>query len=284
MSVSTLNATTGSMAAAAAIMQAHAVQYANHFANLQNAVGSGDLKEAKQALSVFQRDSATAAANGYDPVSQTLASRRDFSALKKALNVGDIRTAQAALSMLKKDMGLEESGLGTRGSIKADVQLLSTAIQAGDVASAKAALGSFGKKLALSTSQEGGVSGPLDSGSKVIQDIRALQIALSSRDKQQISNTFIKLEPELTSFSQAPQVFPTSGDSTLKPSVSTSAQLLIQGIGSTLPGAQSKDSAGTSFAPTPALILGTKGMTIPTGADLPISHDLILLKGLSLGL
>ena len=56
MSVSTINATTGSMAVGAAIVQAQAVQYANHFADLQKAVGSGDLKQAKEALSVFQRD------------------------------------------------------------------------------------------------------------------------------------------------------------------------------------------------------------------------------------
>lgn len=282
MSVSTINATTGSMAVGAAIVQAQAVQYANHFADLQKAVGSGDLKQAREALSVFQRDSAVASASGYDPVSHTLAVRQDFSVLKKALQVGDIRTAQTALSTLRKDMGLDEAGSGTDRAPASDVQVLATAIQAGDVAVAKGALGALGKNLALSRSQDVLASGTLRSGGNVLQDIRSLQMALSSGDKEEINKTFIKLEPELTSFAQSPQVFPTSQSVKVDLSVNTSIQAVIQGIESTIPGAQTADTAGTSFAPTPELILGSKGMTIPPGADLPISRDLILLKGLSL--
>ncbi len=284
MSVSTINATTGSMAAGAAIVQAQAVQYANHFADLQNAVGSGDLKQAREALSVFQRDSVFASASGYDPVNDTLAARQDFSALKKALQVGDIRTAQTALSTLRKDMGLDETGSGAGHAPASDVQVLATAIQAGDVEAAKGALGAFGKNLALSKPQDVLASGSLRSGGDVLQDIRSLQMALSSRDKEDITNSFIKLEPELTSFAQAPQVFPTSQSVKVDITVNTSIQAVVQGIESTIPGAQTADTAGTSFAPTPELILGSKGMTIPPGADLPISRDLILLKGLSVAL
>ena len=98
MSVSRINATSGTMAAAAAVAQAQAVQYANHFAELHNAIDAGDLGAARKALSEFQRDSAIATANGFDPVNQTSALRREFSGIRKALLKGDIKTAQTAFT------------------------------------------------------------------------------------------------------------------------------------------------------------------------------------------
>lgn len=268
------------MAAAAATAQAQAVQYASHFAALQNAIGSGNLKDARQALSVFQRDSAVASANGYDPVSQSLSTRQDFSALKKAVMIGDLRTAQTAFSSLKENMGLQQNGAKTPGAASAELQSLATAVSTGDIASAKKSLGEFGKKIALATS----VASPspaLNPGGKTIQDIRSLQVSLSSGDPKKISTTFIKVEPELASFAQAPQVFPTSGDSFAKLSVTSSTQAVLQGIESTMLGAQPSRTGGTTFAPTPELILGSKGMTIPPGADIPFPKDSVLLKGLS---
>lgn len=269
------------MAAAAAIVQARAVQYSHNFTALQTAINSGDLDAARQALSVFQRDSAVASVNGYDPVSQSPAARQDFSALKKAVLIGDIRAARTALSSLKENMGLQQTGAVPSGSAATDFQNLKTAIHSGDVASAKRSLVELGKNIGLSASTESGSLPSLNLSGEAVQDIRSLQVALASGDPQKISATFIKVEPELASFSQAPQVFPTSADAAEKLSVTSSTQAVLQGIGATMPGAQPNHSDGTAFAPTPELILGSKGMTIPLGADLPFSKDSILLKGLS---
>ena len=289
MSVSTINATTGSMAAAAAVLQAQAVQYSNHFATLQNAVSSGNLGEARQALSVFQRDSAVASLNGYDPVNQTAALRQNFSALKKALTLGDIRTAQSSLSTLQKEMTLSEKQVGANGGASADLQTLDTAIQQGNLPFAKKALAAFSKDVALNSAgnSAGGTNGskgavPLNSGSKAIRDIRSLQVAISSGDQQKTSTTYIKVRPELASFAQGPLVFPTSEAAVTRLSVNTSTQAVLQSMAAIVFNGLSDKSDGTSFAPTPELLLGSKGITIPPGADLPISRTPFILKGLSL--
>jgi hypothetical protein len=272
MSVSSIHATTGTMAAAAAVFQAQAVQYSNHF---------GDLGEARRALSVFQKDSAVALANGYDPINQTAVLRQDFSTLKKALSKGDIRLAQATLSTLKKDLGLAQKEAGAATQASADLQALGVAVKAGNLPFAKTALASFGKNLALASANRNQGQAPLNSSSREVQDIRSLQVAIASGDSKNTSTTFIKLRPELASFAQSPLVFPTSGAAVTKLSVNTSTQAVLQSMAAAVFDGTSSNSDGTSFAPTPELILGSKGMTIPPGADLQISQNPFLLKGLS---
>ncbi len=283
MSVSSINATSGTMAAAAAIAQAQAVQYATHFAELHNAIDSGDLGGARKALSEFQRDSSVATANGYDPVNQTSSLRREFSGIRKALLEGDMKAAQTALSTLKKELGVEQSE-SAEESVSTDPEASPVAAKAENLAVAKGAVGAvgaFGKDAALASSKN---PRPLGAGGDFIQDIRSLQAAGQSRDPKKTSSTFIKIQTALTSFTQAPQVFPTSGsaDSTLSVlSVNTSTQAVLQGLAATQPNAQARNLDGTSFAPTPELMLGSKGMSIPAGAELQLANNPILLQTLS---
>jgi hypothetical protein len=277
MSVSITNATTGTMAAAAAIAQAQAVQYTNHFASLKVAVDSGDPNKAKQALAVFQKDSAVATANGYDPVTQTAARRQDFSTLKKAVSIGDIRTAKTALSNLLTGMGLDKASVPASSSTSANIEA-GTASRAGVERVASATSSPAKTATAVSTADDRSLTG---SDLQTIRDIRSIQSALTSTGPQKTSNTFIKPEPQLSSFSQAPQVFPTFSDTVNKLTLNSTVQAVVQGIGLSMPGGQPSHTDGTSFAPTPELILGSKGMTIPPGADVRMSRDLVLLKGLS---
>ena len=280
MSVSSINATSGTMAAAAAIAQAQAVQYATHFAELHNAIDSGDLGGARKALSEFQRDSSVATANGYDPVNQTASLRREFSGIRKALLEGDMKAAQTALSTLKKELGVEQS-VSAEESVSTDPEASPVAAKAENLAVAKGASGALGKDAALASSKN---PRPLGAGSDFIQDIRSLLVAGQSGDPKKTSSTFIRIQTALASFTQAPQVFPTSGSvaSTLSVlSVNTSTQAVLQGLAATQPNAQARNLDGTSFAPTPELMLGSKGMSIPAGAELQLANNPILLQTLS---
>lgn len=277
MSVSRINATSGTMAAAAALAQAQAVQYANHFAELHNAIDSGDLGAARKALSEFQRDSTLAAANGFDPVNQTSSLRREFSSIRKALLKGDIKTAQTALSTLKKELGVAQPE-AEGGTAAASLDTLAAVVNAEDSLSAGRARGAFGRNAALASSKN---SRPLGAGGDLIRDIRSPQGAAQPGDPQKTSSTFIKIQPALTSFTQGPQVFPTSGASASKlsvPLVNTSTQAVLQGLAATQPNAQARDLDGTSFAPTPEMMLGSKGMSIPAGAQLQFANNPILLQ------
>ncbi len=277
MSVSRINATSGTMAAAAAIAQAQAVQYASHFAELHNAIDSGDLGAARKALSEFQRDSAIATVNGFDPVNQTSSLRREFSTIRRALLKGDVKTAQTSLSTLRKELGLalpkaEES------QVSSTLEALAAAVDTKDLPSVRRALGAFGRDAALAASKN---SKSLGAGSDLVRDIRSLQTAVQSGDPKMTSSTFIKIQPALTSFTQGPQVFPTSSASASKlsvPSVNTSTQAVLQGLAATQPNAQAGDQDGTSFAPTPEMMLGSKGMSIPAGAQLQFANNPILLQ------
>jgi hypothetical protein len=183
-------------------------------------------------------------------------------------------------------MGSSQANSGTAlssdNSAVTALQALNTAISSGDIQTAKKALGTFGKDVALASSDNPQAAAPLTSSSRVVQDIRSLQVVLSSGDPKKISTTFIKMRQELTSFAQSPLVFPTSDAGIAKLSVNSSTQAVLQGISATMPGGLPNESAGTSFAPTPELLLGSKGMTIPQGADINFSGTPILLKGLSL--
>jgi hypothetical protein len=234
MSVSRVNATSGTMASAAAVAQAEAVRYAFHFAELQNKIDAGDLDGAKIALSEFQRDSAVATARGFDPVNQTSSLRSEFASIRRALLKGDIETAQSSLSNLRKELGVPQP----------------VARETNDLAGSLPVLIPIDKPEAVSVSQ--------------------------SAESKRMSSTFIKNQPALASFTQSPQVFPTSGASSFElsvPSVSTSTQAVLQGLAAFQTSGQSRDSDGTSFAPTPELMLGSKGMSIPDGAQLQLDDN-----------
>lgn len=239
MSISRVNATSGTMASAAAVAQAEAVRYAVHFAELQNSIDSGDLGGARKALSEFQRDSAVATARGFDPVNQTSSLRSEFASIRRALLKGDIKTAQSSLSNLRSEIGLPKQGNSAGREVVGEGSVLVT-----------------------------------------VENPQAV-LAGQSRDSKRMSSTFIKTQPALASFTQAPQVFPTSDASNFVlsvPSVSTSRQALLQGLSATQPDAQVPDLDGTSFAPTPELMLGTKGMSIPDGAQLQLTDPPISLQ------
>jgi hypothetical protein len=234
MSVSRVNATSGTMASAAAVAQAEAVRYAFNFAELQNKIDAGDLDGAKVALSEFQRDSAVATARGFDPVNQTSSLRSEFASIRKALLKGDIETAQSSLSNLRKELGVPQP----------------VARETSDPSGSLPVLISIDESDAVSASP--------------------------SADAKRMSSTFIKNQPALASFTQGPQVFPTSGASSFElsvPSVSTSTQAVVQGLAAFQTSGQSRDSDGTSFAPTPELMLGSKGMSIPDGAQLQLDDN-----------
>lgn len=222
------------MASAAAIAQTEAVRYAYHFAELQNSIDSGDLGGARMALSEFQRDSAVATARGFDPVNQTSSLRSEFASIRRALSKGDMKTAQASLSNLRKELGVPEQPPSDGDVLPGNLPVLGAA-----------------------------------------EDSKAVRVAPSG-DSKRMSSTFIKTQPALASFTQGPQVFPTSGASSFElsvPSVSTSTQAVLQGLSATQPDAQARDMDGTSFAPTPELMLGSKGMSIPDGAQLQLDHN-----------
>lgn len=233
MSVSRVNATSGTMASAAAIAQTEAVRYAYHFAELQNSIDIGDLGGARMALSEFQRDSAVATARGFDPVNQTSSMRSEFASIRRALLKGDITTAQASLSNLRKELGVPERAPSDGSALL------------------------------------GTLSGPVADENSNVARVSA------SGESKRMSSTFIKTQPALASFTQSPQVFPTSGASSFElsvPSVTTSTQAVLQGLSATQPDAQARDLDGTSFAPTPELMLGSKGMSIPDGAQLQFTE------------
>jgi hypothetical protein len=271
MSVSRINATSGSMAAAAAIAQAQAVQYANHFAELHNAIDSGDLGGARRALSEFQRDSAVAAANGIDPVSQTSSLRREFSNIRRALQKGDISAAQTALSTLKKEMGILESP--DRGTpLSSELEPLVESADPGTLPTRPRLVASAGRNKQASR-EDSKALGPDDAFSR---DILSPQEVVPSVGPRNTSSTFIKTQPALTSFTQAPQVFPTSDSFASRmsvPLVNTSTQAVLQGLAATQPNAQELDLDGTPFAPSPEMMLGSKGMSIPAGAQLQFANN-----------
>jgi hypothetical protein len=224
-------------------MQAQAAQYSSHFAALQNASGSGDLKSAREALRDFQKDSATATVNGYDPVNQSASLRQAFASVRKALAGGDMSTAKTAMASVVQGLSATNGG-SVAVKLGSDLQSLETAVKAGNLESASQALRTFGKDSALAFSKEiAAAASATDSGSpaqvaaaRMISDIRSLQVALKSGDPRKASSTYVKLQPELKSFTQAPQVFPTAAAAayTLPPTVTNAKQAVLQGLAAKL--------------------------------------------------
>ncbi len=277
MSLSRINATSGTMAAAAALAQSQALQYANRFAELHNAIDAGDLGAARKALSDFNRDSAVATANGFDPVNQTSSLRREFSTIRKALLKGDIKTAQTALSTLKKELGVAAPEPAEK-TLPAGPVSPAAALQMENLSSLRNRPGAGGRDSALVSSK---ISKAPGVGSDPSRDIRSLRGTVQAEDQQKTGSTAIKIQPALTSFTQGPQVFPTSGAAAAKlsvPLVKTSTQAVLQGLAATQPNAQVLDLGGTSFAPTPEMMLGSRGMSIPAGAELQFANNPILLQ------
>jgi len=277
MSVSRINSTSGTMAAAAALAQSQAVQYANRFAELHNAIEAGDPGAARKALSDFNRDSAVAIANGFDPVNQTSSLRREFFTIRKALLKGDIKTAQTALSTLKKELGFAPPEQADN-TLPADPKSPAAAAQLESLSSLRNRPGAGGRDSALVSSRN---SKSFGVGGDLTRDIYSLVGAVQSDDPQKTGSTSIKIQPALTSFTQGPQVFPTSSAAATKlsvPLVKTSTQAILQGLAATQPNAQARDLGGTSFAPTPEMMLGSRGMSIPAGAEIQFANNPILLQ------
>jgi len=232
------------MASTAAVAQAEAIRYAIHFAELHNAIDSGDLGRAREALSEFQRDSALATARGFDPVNRTSSLRSEFASIRRALRKGDIQTAQSSLSNLRREMLKREMGVPDQGD-------------------------SVGKKLSVESSA-------LESAELV----DAVSV-VPSGIPEDMSATFIQRQPALTSFTQGSQVFPSSGASDFElstPSVSTSTQAVLQGPGATHLYADTHALDGTAFSPTPELLIGSTGMSIPDGAQLQFADSPLSLR------
>ncbi len=259
MSVSSISATSGFMAAAAAIAQSQALQYAGYFRELVSTVESADLEGARQALTGLSRISPIAAANGFDPLNQTPSFSRDFVGVRKALLKGDIRAAQSSLSALKKEIEWvfggrrDEQGVTLTTSNPGVEELLDAE---------------------RSASSEAGKFVGTDGDS--VREVGGDSVSETPRVAAKMAGTSIQIDPALASFKQAPRVFPTSSASTLQPSVSSSRQLAAQFFSEMQPGALDSAPSGTAFAPAPEMMLGSRGMSIPAGALLEFDRGQIL--------
>lgn len=79
------------------------------FQNLGNALNSGNLSDAKAALSQIQQNAPAGASNSNNPMSQQIES------LSKAIDSGDLKSAQSAYSSIQKTMAQGPKG-GPPGS------------------------------------------------------------------------------------------------------------------------------------------------------------------------
>jgi hypothetical protein len=222
MSVSaiTSGSNTGN-SAEAAILQAQATQYASDFASLNTAISSGDIANAQQALVVFMQDSATAIANGFDPVSQNATVRQDFALVKTALGKGDMTGAQTAFAALQKDMQAAQGG-----SAGSDLNAIQSAVQTGDLTTAQSSLASFAKDLAMSATSG---NNPLAPGSTLFQDIRSLQVAFQSGNLQSSQDAFSAAQDNLSSAATSAQGNSSTG---VDPELEAD-QTILQGLGGT---------------------------------------------------
>ena len=185
-----------------------------------------------------------ATARGFDPVNQTSSLRSEFASIRRALQKGDIQTAQSSLSNLRREMLKREMGVPDQGD-------------------------SVGKTVSVGSST-----------SESAELVGAVSVVQSGILKD-VSSTFIQRQPALASFTQGPQVFPTSGASDFElsaPSVSTSTQAVLQGPGAAQRYAETDSVDGTAFAPTPELLIGSTGMSIPDGAQLHFADSPLSLR------
>ena len=282
MSVSRVSTTSGLMAGAAAVTQVQAVQYASSFSELKDAVETGDLQRSRVTLNEFQRVAAGAASSGIDPIRQIPVLSRDFMAIRNALRKGDMKAAQDSLSSLKVNLGFVSPDLTEQPTASSLVAVLAPDA----TPNARPTV----RKLADESVKDDAPIvlenlGFLGADSELLREVRSIRTPAPSRNSTSTSSTFIRSRPELTSFSQKAQVFPTY-DPVAKLSVpvannSLQAQIVVQGLAATQPNAQMADLDGTTFAPTPELMLGSKGISIPPGAELQFSNNPILLRTVS---
>jgi hypothetical protein len=92
------------------------------FQNLGSALNSGNLSDAKTALSQLQQNAPPGAANSNNPMSQQIDS------LTKAINSGDLKSAQSAYSNIQKAMSQgpmgSASGSGSASSFSGSSDVL----------------------------------------------------------------------------------------------------------------------------------------------------------------
>lgn len=285
MSVSPINATSGTMAAAATVAQSQASQYANRFVQLRDAVESGDVQKARQTLIDFQRVAAAAASNGLDPIRQIPVLAEDYAGMRDALLKGDVQGARDSLASLKRSLGIAPPNAQTNQGADSAPRLSSE-----PAPRAQKTMRSISKDS--SRSEESIILeslGFLGADQELLNHAHAIRSSTPSKGPANTSSTFIRVRPELTSFAQKSQIFPTSTSSLGElampmANTSTQAQVVVQGLAATQPNAQLADLDGTAFAPTPELLLGSKGLTIPPGAELRFANNPILLQTLSFGI
>lgn len=183
----------------AILLEAQAKQYAKSYAALKTAVASDNTDSAKRALLTFLKASAVATANGFDPVRQNSALRKDFQTLKTAIAAGDLKNAKINLATLEKDLQAAQDTGGSSSS-STNVQAVQAAVNSGDLASAQAALRSFATGAALAATGE---NNQLTAKSKTIKDIRSLQTALQSGNVKKAQASLAAALPSLQSVSSA---------------------------------------------------------------------------------
>jgi hypothetical protein len=190
MSSSILPVSSGGTGATAAVLQAQAMQYSNDFNALSTAIGSGNLKDSQKALASFLKDSATATANGFDPVTQNATVSQDFESVQNSLGAGNVSGAQTAFATLQQDMQTAQGG-----AVGSDLQAMGSAVQSGNLGTAQNTLTAFAKDVALAATSG---SNPLTPGSTLFTDIRSLQVAFQSGNTASAQN-------DLTAASQTAQ-------------------------------------------------------------------------------
>jgi hypothetical protein len=233
-------------------------------------------------LNEFQRVAAGAASSGLDPVRQIPVLSRDFMGVRNALRKGDMKAAQDSFSRLKVNLGFVSSDLAEQPTVSP----LKTGVAPSPTPSARPTV----RKLADDSLRDDAPIvlenlGFLGADSELLREVRSIRTPGPSRNATSTSSTFIRSRPEVTSFSQKAQVFPTY-DPVAKLSIpvannSLQAQIVVQGLAATQPNAQVADLDGTTFAPTPELMLGSKGISIPPGAELQFSNNPVLLQTVS---
>lgn len=278
MSVSRVNATSGSLAAGAALVQSQALQYASRFMELRDAVEAGDLQASKRNLMEFQRVAAGAATNGIDPLRQIPVLSKDFMGIRDALLKGDIGAAQDSLASLSRSMGAV-APVFSPASLGVEAALPAAPNQKPPTQRTVRSVPKEQQRKQESIVLES--LGFLGADKELIRELHSMEASTPPRGPADTSSTFIRVLPELTSFAQTSQVFPTSTDFFAGLGLplannSAQAQIVIRGLAATQPNAQAADVDGTAFAPTPGLLLGSKGMTIPPGAELRFDDPALL--------
>jgi hypothetical protein len=274
------------MAAAATAAQAQALQYANRFVELRDAIESGDVRKARQTLFDFQRVAAASASTGLDPIRQIPVLAENFGRMRDSLLKGDLQAARDSLATLKRGLGLLQptSVSASPSTDKAPQRAPEPKSKVQKTVRTAASEPSRNRESIILESL-----GFLGADEELLREAHSMRSSTPLKSPADTSSTFIRVRPELTSFAQKSQVFPTSTASLAElalptANTSTQAQVVVQGLAATQPNAQLVDLDGTAYAPTPELLLGSKGMTIPPGAELRFANNPTLLQRLSFGI